>query len=231
MQLARDIRREAMTRLEEAARTEDDFKAVVAMWDHLDRNRQRKERRHEIGRSNEDMLHWDKPNENDVRGKLRERLDTIIPPPLVNMWWRQHIRGAFLDEIYDNPEDMWQHVGDRGIARPIKDLTAKQKEVLFLSAVRLCTPQQIACYQGKTDRAVRKLLAAALESIRDDLAYTVRAQICAKSRAVTFAKRQFLNWYEEREVEEAKEMLEMAEEIAGKITAEKITLDSSVDKE
>jgi len=182
--------------MEEAARTVEDFQDVVTMWNKLDRNRERNVRRHEIGRPNEETLHWDKPNPSDLKGKLREELDTVIPPPLVNMWWRQHIRGQFIDEIYDNAQEMWQNVGDWGIAKLIKRLTEKQKDVLFLSAVRLCTPQQIACYQDKTDRAVRKLLAAALVNIRDDLADTIRRQIIAESPRITFAKRQFLEWYD-----------------------------------
>jgi len=197
--LVREVKREALTRMEEAARTVEDFQEVVAMWDKLDRNRERNVRRHEIGRPNEETLHWDKPNPSDLKGKLKEGLDTVIPPPLVNMWWRQHIRGQFIDEIYDNAQEMWQQVGDRSIAKLIKRLTEKQKDVLFLSTVRLCTPQQIACYHDKTDRAVRKLLAVALENMRSELAYTIRKQILAESPHITFAKRQFLSWYEEQQ--------------------------------
>ena len=50
-QLVRDIRREALARMEAAARTEEDFDAVVRQWDHLDENRERKERYHEMQRS------------------------------------------------------------------------------------------------------------------------------------------------------------------------------------
>ena len=45
--LKREIRAEAMRRLEEAARTESDFRVVVDEWDKLDRNRERRERDHE----------------------------------------------------------------------------------------------------------------------------------------------------------------------------------------
>ena len=40
-----------VTRLEEAARTEADFREVVKNWDRLDDNRERRERYHEILRS------------------------------------------------------------------------------------------------------------------------------------------------------------------------------------
>ena len=45
--LKREIRAEAMRRLEEAARTESDFRVVVDEWNKLDRNRERRERDHE----------------------------------------------------------------------------------------------------------------------------------------------------------------------------------------
>lgn len=45
--LKRQIRAEALARLEDAARTEDDFRYVVSEWDRLDRNRERRERDHE----------------------------------------------------------------------------------------------------------------------------------------------------------------------------------------
>ena len=45
--LKREMRAEAIRRLEEAARTEKDFQVVVGEWDKLDRNRERRERDHE----------------------------------------------------------------------------------------------------------------------------------------------------------------------------------------
>ena len=45
--LKREMRAEAIRRLEEAARMEKDFRAVVEEWNKLDRNRERRERDHE----------------------------------------------------------------------------------------------------------------------------------------------------------------------------------------
>ena len=45
--LKREMRAEAIRRLEEAARTEKDFRDVVEEWNKLDRNRERRERDHE----------------------------------------------------------------------------------------------------------------------------------------------------------------------------------------
>ena len=194
--LVREIKAAALARMEDAARTESDFKKVITQWNHNDENRERRERYNEIGRPNEEMLHWDKLNENDEKGKLKTELNVVIPRPLENMWWRQQLRGDFLDTIHDNAFEMWQLIEDWDIAALVKNLTNKQKDVLFLSAVRLCSAAQIACYHDKTDRAVRKLLAAALEAIRSKLALVIREQIDNGYPSMTIAKREFMAWYE-----------------------------------
>ena len=194
--LVRETKAIALNRMEDAARTENDFLDVIKQWNHNDRNRERRERDHEIGRPNEDMLHWDRLNENDEKGRMKTELDVVIPRPLENMWWRQQLRGDFLDTIYDNAIEMWQLIEDWDIASLVKNLTNKQKDVLFLSAVRLCSSAQIACYHDKTDRAVRKLLAAALESIRSKLAPLIQEQIDNEYPSMTIAKREFMAWYE-----------------------------------
>lgn len=52
--LKREIKAEALRRLEEAARTEADFQAVINQWDKLDQNRERRERDHENLRGDAD---------------------------------------------------------------------------------------------------------------------------------------------------------------------------------
>ena len=47
--LKREIEREALARMEDAARNKDDFEKVTAEWDRLDSNRERRERWHEKG--------------------------------------------------------------------------------------------------------------------------------------------------------------------------------------
>ena len=46
--LKRDIHAIALKRMEDAARSVADFEDVIKQWDHLDNNRERKERYHEI---------------------------------------------------------------------------------------------------------------------------------------------------------------------------------------
>jgi len=172
--------------MEDAARTAEDFKAVVAQWDHLDENRERKERYHEMQRDEKTL-------------EVGYTDGMVFPVPVSHPAWREAVKGDFLSMIFDNAFEMWQLVEDPDIAALVKSLTDKQKEVLFFSAVRLCTAAQIACYQDKTDRAVRKLLAAALDSVRDKLAPLIREQIDAGFLKMTLAKRDFLKWCDEKQ--------------------------------
>ena len=139
---------------------------LVEQWNHLDENRERRERYHEAA----------------------------------FFAWREVFAGDLLDIIYDNPNEIWQLVEDWDVFIELETLTAKQKEVLFLTAVRICTPQQIACYKDQTDRAVRKLLAAVLARIRDNLAESIREQIGVGMPDMTYTKRQFLEWYKQEKI-------------------------------
>ena len=53
--MKRELRKEALTRMEEAARTVTDFEKVTKAWDKLEANRERRERYHEIKRSGDDI--------------------------------------------------------------------------------------------------------------------------------------------------------------------------------
>lgn len=53
--LKRELRAEALARLEDAARTQRDFENVIAWWDRLDADRERRERYHELSRSGDDV--------------------------------------------------------------------------------------------------------------------------------------------------------------------------------
>ena len=143
-QLVRETKRAALIRMEDGARSDDDFQGVVAQWNHNDRNRRRRERDHEVGRPNAEMLHWDKVNASDEKGRIKEGLGIVIPHQFDHPWWRQLMRGDFIDMIYDNAFEMWQLIGNREIASLVKGLSDKQKEVLFSRVVRLCSAAQVA---------------------------------------------------------------------------------------
>ena len=198
--LVREVKAIALSRLEDAARTVGDFKEVVKQWNNLDDNRERRERYNEINRPNEMMLHWDKENASDEKGRLKSDFRAVVPSPLVHPYWRQLIRGDFIDTIYDNADEIWQLVTDKSVSSILKDLTKKQKEVLFSRIVRLCPAEQVACCYDKTDRAVRKLLVATIEKARQELAPIIRRQIEMKAPSLTLRKKRFIEWYDDEKI-------------------------------
>jgi hypothetical protein len=182
--LVRDVKREALARMEDAARDEKDFRAVIAQWDHLDRNRERKERYHEMQRDDKTL-------------EVNYTDGMVFPVPISHPAWRETIKGDFLSMIFDNAFEMWQLIEDWEIAFLVKNLTAKQKDVLFSSEVRLCSTTQIAFCTGKTDRAIRKLVAVSLEAIRDRLAKLIQEGIEA-DLSVTKTKLEFLERFKKK---------------------------------
>jgi len=96
--------------------------------------------------------------------------------------------------MFDNADEIWQVFGDWQIGSLIKDLTAKQRDALFRSAVRLCSAEEIAECTDKTKRGVNKLIAAAMEHIRSRLVKRIKARLDA-GLPVTLEKRRFYEWY------------------------------------
>ena len=92
--LKREIRAEALRRLEEAARTESDFLSVVDEWNKLDRNRERRERDHE-----------------NLRGDVPLEFQAVPDPKIAPLWmnlprFRQLCQGNFLDIIFSCPYEL-----------------------------------------------------------------------------------------------------------------------------
>ena len=195
--LVREIKAAALARMEDAARTEDDFKKVITQWNHNDKNRERKERYWEIGRPNEEMLHWDRVNPNDERGRLKPGLDTVIPRPIEHEWWRQQLRGDFIDTIFDCPHELHELVGDAPISILLRELLDNHKEILYYSAIRQYSNARIAARRKQTDRNIRKTLALLLKTLRDRLAAQTRYNI-EHGLHITHVQRSCLLAYDER---------------------------------
>lgn len=194
-QLVRDAKREALRRMEDAARTAGDFEKVVEQWNHLDTNKRRRWNRWEVGRPNAEMLHWDKKDANDERGKIKDRVDTVIPPPLGHAWWRQLLRGDFLDLIHDCPHEMHELTSSLPISDLLQTLNENQKEVLYYWAIRQETPQQIAKRRNQTDRNILKVYATLIGGLRRKLYESLRPRYC-EGLPLTAAQQRFMADYE-----------------------------------
>ena len=143
--LKREIRAEALRRLEEAARTESDFLTVVDEWNKLDRNRERRERDHE-----------------NLRGDVPLEFQAVPEPRIVPLWmnapdYRQLCSGFFLDILFDCPYEMHELTADEFISNMIRNLSEEHKEVLFYLSLRLYSTTRLAALRGQSDRNIRKL--------------------------------------------------------------------------
>jgi hypothetical protein len=177
--LKRELEREALTRLEDAARTPKDFEGVIAWWDRLDRNQEHRQGDHEVGRS-------------DIPLEWGSSVDVVVPDPLGYASWRQVLKGDFLDVIFDCPYEMHHLVEDEDISELIRKLSENHKEILYYHAVRMYDAARIAAIRGQTERNIRKLRVLLLFNLRKKLLIklTVREK---KGLPMTTTERAFLN--------------------------------------
>ncbi len=142
--LKRELRQEALTRLEEAARSQQDYKEVVAWWDKLDENRERRERDHEV-------LRGDVPLE---YGAVQE--GSIFPTSLCSPFWRELCSGYFLNIIFDCPYEMHELLADDLLSKMIFELKGDHKELFYYKVLRRYSSTKLGAVLGQTDRNIRK---------------------------------------------------------------------------
>lgn len=180
--LKRQIRAEALARLEDAARTEDDFRYIVSEWDRLDRNRERRERDHENLRGDVPLEYMAVPN------------PKMIPLYLNLPRYRQLASGNFLDIIFSCPYELHELVASPFISELIRSLTIDQKEVLYYLSIRQYSTIQVGMIRGQTDRNIRKLR----KNIHKKLQRAVYDYLLEKQNdcgSLTLRERQFLEEY------------------------------------
>lgn len=140
-----EILAEALKRTEESARTLKDFQGVIAEWDRLDRNRERRERDHE-----------------NLRGDVPLEFQAVPEPRIVPVWmndpeYRQLCSGFFLDILFDCPYEMHELTANEFISDMVRDLSEEHKEVLYFLSLRLYSATKLAALRGQSDRNIRKL--------------------------------------------------------------------------
>ena len=178
--LKREMRAEAIRRLEEAARTEKDFRVVVEEWNKLDRNRERRERDHE-----------------NLRGDVPLEYQAVPEPKLIPRWmnnpaYRQLMAGNFLDILFDCPYEMHNLTADAFVSRMVEELSEEHKEVLYFLSLRLYSTTRLAAIRGQSDRNIRKLR----KTIRKKLQRQMYDHLCSKQEnGLTLRERRFLEEY------------------------------------
>ena len=157
--LKRELEREALLRIENAARTTDDFKKVIAWWNRLDSNRERKERYHEISRSGLDIPL-------DYGAKLDGE---IIPYDVNDVLIKQIRKGDYIDAIFHCPFDLNELVTDGDLSKILDKLSDDHKEIIFNTIVRNMSTKALGDVRGQTDRNIRKVRATAIKKIHKSL--------------------------------------------------------------
>ena len=164
--------------MEDAARTTAEFKQMVAMWDKLDRNRERKERYHEI-------LRGDTPLEYGVKNTF----DALIFPEWKNTpMERQLAHGNFLDWLSDCPYEMHDLTSKNYIRKTVMEMKDEHKELLYFLGLKLLSPQEVAVLRDQTDRNIRKVRDVAIFTlmVTDE---TTPLKMCRNCQKAFFAKR------------------------------------------
>ena len=152
--LHREARALALWRIEESARTEEDFKEVIRWWDKLDSNRERRERDHEKGRSDV-PLEWG-AGEQYLSNRLS--YDTVLR--------RLMLAGDFLDLIFDRPETLHELVTDSDLSEILKELKPHLKNMLYYLFLHDYSASEYAESIGQSDRNIRGIRETALKKIR-----------------------------------------------------------------
>ena len=180
--LKRELRAQALKRLEDSARTLKDYENLVAWYDRLDSNRQRKERYHELYRSGDDVpLDY---------GASEDAL--CFPDTLNDVLTRQERKGDFIDTIFYCPYDIHELVTDADMSVILRELNEDHKFLLFLSALRQYSSTKIAAIRGQSDRNIRKVRNTMLKKIRKKLLAALTEKVQAQ-QPLTLLEKEFLS--------------------------------------
>ena len=134
--------------MEDSARTQRDFENVIAWWDRLEANRERKERYHELSRSGDDVP----PDYGASANEL------FFPDTLNDILEKQLRKGDFIDAIFYCPYDIHELMTEEYMSEILLEMKEEHKELLFLCAVRLFSRK----VHGTMLKKIRKKLLEAL---------------------------------------------------------------------
>lgn len=181
--LKREIRAEALRRLEEAARTESDFLTVVDEWNKLDRNRERRERDHE-----------------NLRGDVPLEFQAVPEPRIAPLWmnlprFRQLCQGNFLDIIFSCPYELHELTANRFLSKLFFTLSDEQKEVLYYLFVKQYSTTRLAAIRGQSDRNIRKLRMTIQKKLQRRM-YEHLSEKLERDYSITLREREFVEEYE-----------------------------------
>jgi hypothetical protein len=185
--LVRELKEEALERIEFAARSVHDYKQVVLFWDKKDASAARARRNHE-------ELRGDTPMEWNSHLNETSGIAPIYPAWMNNPTYAQLRRGSFLDCLFDCPYEMHNLTSREYLRRPVMELKEEHKELLYFLYLRLYDPQCLAILRGQTDRNIRKVRDVLLRKVRRKV-YASLQQRIASGCSLTLYERTFLTEY------------------------------------
>lgn len=186
--LVRDMKAEALLRMESAARSEKEFAAVQQVWDDRDKSRERWERLHEV-------LQGDAPPETVV-----DYANAVVVPLWLNdPTVRQLQRGHVLDYLFDCPYEMHDLTSMAYLRTIIEGTKEDHRELLFFLYLRLFSPQRVAAIRGQTDRNIRKVRDVAVRKLRKKVYKALKEQAERGRTSFTKQERDFMHEYETTE--------------------------------
>ena len=186
--LVRDMKSEALLRMESSARSERDFEAVQKVWDDRDESRERWERLHEV-------MQGDAPPENIV-----DYANAVaIPRWLNDPTFRQLQQGNILDYLSDCPYEMHDLTSKAYLQKILKETKEEHREILFFLYLRLFSPQRVAAIRGQTDRNIRKVRDVAIRKLRKKVYQALKEQADGGRAHFTRQEREFMDEYEATE--------------------------------
>jgi len=173
----------SVERRTQVARTVTEFDELIKELDRLDRNRERRERYHEI--LQEEFI---PSGEEFYSGR-------IFPAALDSPENKLILRGMFLDLLYNCPYEMHQLTADPFLSRIIYDLSDLHKETLYLLSLQYLSTAQLACMRDQSDRNIRKLRDNYTKKLQKQL-YGHLLQKTQQNQTLTFREKEFLALYE-----------------------------------
>ena len=182
--LVRDMKAEALLRMETAARTPSEFRAVQEVWDSNDASRERYERLHEILQDDDSF-----ESTADYSGT------TVFPRWFSDPTVCQLMKGYFLDYFTDCPYEMHDLLAKPYLRRPVERMKGNHKELVFFLYLRLFTPQHVAILRGQSDRNIRKVRDVAIRKLRKHVYEELKVRE-EKELSLTHQEREFLEAYE-----------------------------------
>ena len=165
--LKREIRQEALHRLERTAKTEADFRQIIKLWDKLDSNEERRVRDHEVLREIVDYDSCSSVHPAYKYGLTPVSLPSEDPPAgsYDIVLKKQRRRGDFIDSIFDTPNDIGELVTEEELSDILKELPFQKKELLYYLVIRALPAGWLAEMKEQTDRNIRKIRSTLLKRI------------------------------------------------------------------